>query len=107
MGAAEALPLVIAVDEGAHRPMRGRTTIVVAHRLTTVEHADQILVLDGGRIVEHGTPAQPMAAHGHQARLDTRHFEDGAEAAAVTSDKVGAPHRHCDGEAPTRGITPP
>ena len=43
--------------------MRQRTTILVSHRISTVRHADQILVLDGGRIVERGTH-DALIAHG-------------------------------------------
>jgi ABC-type multidrug transport system fused ATPase/permease subunit len=44
--------------------MRGRTTFVIAHRLATVQRADKILVLDGGRIVEHGTHVELLARRG-------------------------------------------
>jgi ABC-type multidrug transport system fused ATPase/permease subunit len=45
--------------------MRGRTTILIAHRISTVESTDQIVVLEDGSIVERGTHAQLYAAHGH------------------------------------------
>ena len=56
--------------------MQGRTTIVIAHRLSTVEHCDRIVVLDEGQIVEHGTHAELIARQGLYARLHSRQFRD-------------------------------
>lgn len=56
--------------------MKGRTTFVVAHRLSTIEKADRILVLDHGEIVEQGTHAQLLARQGHYAKLHARQFND-------------------------------
>jgi ABC-type multidrug transport system fused ATPase/permease subunit len=47
----------------------GRTSIIVAHRLSTVRYADEILVVDGGRIVERGTHDELVAAGGRYAGL--------------------------------------
>ena len=55
--------------------MRGRTTIVIAHRLATVVKADRILVVDGGRIVEEGTHAALIGRNGLYARLARLQFE--------------------------------
>jgi ATP-binding cassette subfamily B protein len=49
--------------------MRGRTTFVIAHRLSTVHRADQILVLDGGRIVERGTHQELLELEGHYRQI--------------------------------------
>ena len=55
--------------------MRDRTTLVIAHRLTTIESADRIAVLDAGQIVEIGTHAELMQLHGHYAQMYARDFE--------------------------------
>ena len=58
--------------------MKGRTTFVIAHRLTTIENADIILVMDKGRIVEAGTHAQLLTLGGHYAGLHRIQFSDQA-----------------------------
>jgi subfamily B ATP-binding cassette protein MsbA len=54
--------------------LQGRTTLVIAHRLTTIEHADRIIVMDEGRIVESGTHAALIAAGGTYAALHRMQF---------------------------------
>jgi ATP-binding cassette subfamily B protein len=57
--------------------MRGRTTLVIAHRLATVLKADRILVMESGRVVEEGTHASLVASGGLYARLARLQFETG------------------------------
>ncbi|MGO4503453.1 MULTISPECIES: lipid A export permease/ATP-binding protein MsbA [unclassified Dyella] len=58
--------------------MKDRTTLVIAHRLSTIEHADQIAVMDQGRIVERGTHADLLALNGHYAALHRMQFHSQA-----------------------------
>ena len=59
--------------------MRGRTTLVIAHRLSTVERADRIVAMSRGRVVEEGTHKELLARNGLYARLYRIQFEESAE----------------------------
>ena len=63
-----------AVQEALDRLMKGRTTLVIAHRLSTIEHADRVVAMEAGRVVEQGTHAQLLAAGGLYARLHAMQF---------------------------------
>ncbi len=69
------------IQAALERLMKDRTTLVIAHRLSTVESADQIIVLDAGRIVESGTHADLLAKDGHYAALYRMQFSSGGPAA--------------------------
>jgi ABC-type multidrug transport system fused ATPase/permease subunit len=60
------------IQQGLSYLMQGRTTFVIAHRLSTIRRADQILVMEQGRIIERGTHAQLYAARGRYYDLYTR-----------------------------------
>jgi ATP-binding cassette subfamily B protein len=71
-----------AVQEALANALVGRTSLVIAHRLATVRDADQILVVDGGRIVERGTHEQLLSAGGLYADLSRTQLLGAQEAAA-------------------------
>jgi subfamily B ATP-binding cassette protein MsbA len=60
------------VQDALQKLMQGRTTLIVAHRLSTIEHADRVVVMEQGRIVEQGAPAHLLASGGAYARLHHR-----------------------------------
>ncbi|MFI5256273.1 MAG: ABC transporter ATP-binding protein [Gemmatimonadales bacterium] len=70
------------VQEAIDRLLAGRTVFVIAHRLSTVVHADQILVLDDGEIIERGTHAELLSQHGTYYRLHAAQLRRDEPAAA-------------------------
>ncbi|HET7299179.1 MAG TPA: lipid ABC transporter permease/ATP-binding protein, partial [Oleiagrimonas sp.] len=74
------------IQQALSNLMHDRTTLVIAHRLSTVEHADQIAVLDQGRIVERGTHADLLALGGHYAALHRMQFHEPAAASTTAGD---------------------
>ena len=93
----EALSSVDAENESAiqsalDRLMENRTTLVIAHRLSSVINADRILVLDDGRVAEIGTHEELIAAHGTYAGLMRQQTQAGAEEDAPGVVELARPH---------------
>ena len=66
----------VAVQRALKKVLAGRTSIVIAHRLSTVRDADQILVIDAGRVVERGRHSELLAQEGLYAELYNTQFAD-------------------------------
>ena len=83
------------IQEALERVSRNRTSLVIAHRLSTVVGADEIIVLDQGRIAERGTHAELLAAEGLYASMWNRQREaqEAREKLALIGDDDDAPNR--------------
>jgi ABC-type transport system involved in cytochrome bd biosynthesis fused ATPase/permease subunit len=78
------------IQQGLKYLMQGRTTFVIAHRLSTIRQADQILVVEAGKIVEHGKHAELLALQGRYHDLYTRQhgLEENLFLAPGEGDKI-------------------
>src|SRR5712692_6474654 len=96
------------IQEALDRLMEGRTTLIFAHRLSSVIGADRILVLDGGRVVESGSHAELMARSGAYHRLMAAQAQDGAGRAEplVALDSTAAPATGEDESSVTADFEP-
>jgi ABC-type multidrug transport system fused ATPase/permease subunit len=77
------------IFKGLTQLMQGRTSITIAHRLATVQRADVIFVLDGGRIAERGTHAELLERGGLYASLYRRQFRTGEAAEPTPTAQAG------------------
>ena len=66
------------VEEALEELLQGRTTLIIAHRLSTVRRADRVVVLDHGRVVESGSHAELLAQDGLYAKLYQGQFREEA-----------------------------
>lgn len=94
-----------AIQEGLAFLMKGRTTFVIAHRLSTIRRADQILVVEKGKVVERGRHEELLAARGRYHEMYTRQhgldevlFGEGEEDRAVPEEEGG--------RRPPEGLSP-
>lgn len=74
------------IQQALERLIQGRTTIAIAHRLSTLNRANRVIVLDAGRIVEEGPHDELLARNGHYARLHAAQFEQTETASPTDSD---------------------
>ena len=105
----EALSAVDAENEAViqsalDRLMQGRTTLILAHRLSSIIDCDRILVLDQGRVAESGSHAILMQKGGVYARLMAEQATDGAAGTAIDRDLVDAPAVEAEATAWPEGI---
>jgi len=66
------------IQRALREVMKGRTTFIIAHRISSLKHADEILVLDQGRIIERGTHEQLLAHGGAYRRIYNIQYQDQA-----------------------------
>jgi ABC-type multidrug transport system fused ATPase/permease subunit len=78
------------IERALTEVMKGRTTFVIAHRLSSVKRADEVLVIEGGRIANRGTHAELIAADGHYRRIYDVQMRDQDEIVSRTDTLASA-----------------
>jgi ABC-type multidrug transport system fused ATPase/permease subunit len=73
------------IQEAVERLTKGRTSIIIAHRLQTIQEADRVLVLEQGRVAEIGSHEELLAANGLYATLHSLQFQSDADSLPETS----------------------
>ena len=82
------IPQIKVVSEALERIMEGRTILVIAHRLSTVRNAHEILVMQNGRVVERGRHSELIELDGVYKRLIRQQMEEGVKKESTESDKM-------------------
>jgi ABC-type multidrug transport system fused ATPase/permease subunit len=91
------------IQDGLRSLRRGRTTFVIAHRLSTIRSADQILVLEGGEIIERGTHDELLAAEGRYKQLYDKQYKfERDQFINPGEDFTPEPERHAKARMPQR-----
>ena len=80
------------IQQGLKQVMKGRTTFVIAHRISSLRHADEILVLDGGRVVQRGTHEELLAQPGRYRETYDIQYADHPDVAAKRMAERGVAH---------------
>ncbi|HZG74749.1 MAG TPA: ATP-binding cassette domain-containing protein, partial [Paenibacillus sp.] len=80
------------IQQGLKHVMQGRTTFIVAHRISSLKHADEIFVLDEGRIVQRGTHAELLAQPGRYRETYNIQYSDHPDLAATRMEERGVAH---------------
>jgi ATP-binding cassette, subfamily B, bacterial len=93
------------IQEALERLMSHRTSIVIAHRLSTVVHADQILVLDRGRIIERGTHEELLSLGGKYARLCEQSYLESSSAGVGPANNDFVPSTMSPPDTPIPTVT--
>ncbi|MEX2534982.1 MAG: ATP-binding cassette domain-containing protein [Trueperaceae bacterium] len=90
------------IQEGLRRLMEGRTSFVIAHRLSTIRDADQILVLEAGRIVQRGTHTELMREGGRYRELYDKQYAWETNLFVNPGEELGGPKMSGPAQEPVR-----